>query len=320
MDGIYQFVTGGSLMLFLAVLLTFLSVFGALYPFLNRREEREVFTRIINEQRKTLFEKARQQDAQKIDDAQNISSRDTLATLFRLEKLAGARKARQLLIQGGYRHPKALLVYLVSRLVLPTLFLLLAFFFVEHINKPIKDGVKLLIMFGVAAFGYFLPYILVKNNGQKRQEEIQVTFPDALDMMLICVQGGISIESAINRIAVRIVEYSPILAEELGLLSAELAMLSNRKEAYRGFADRVGSPSARTFVNAMLQAEQYGSSVSNAMRVIAEELRDMRMAAAENKAASLPPKLTVPMILFFLPVLFVVILAPAFIQASRTFH
>ncbi len=169
-------------------------------------------------------------------------------------------------------------------------------------------------------FGFFLPAILVKNTPQKRQEEIQITFPDALVMMLICVQGGIGIESTINRIAERIVEHSPILGEELGILSAELAMLNDRKAAYRAFADRAGSMAARTFVNAMIQAEQYGSSVSNAMRVIAEELRDMRMATAENKAASLPPKLTVPMILFFLPVLFVVILGPAVIQASRTFQ
>ncbi len=320
MDNIYQFVTGGNLTLFLAVIFTFLSVFGLLYPFLNRIEARENYKRIISEQRKSLFERARQEDQIKIEDKQSASTKDSLATLFKLEKLAGAKAARALLIQAGYRHPKSLLVYLLSRLILPTGLLLLAFFFVQNIDKPIKDSIKLMTMFGVAWFGYFIPYLLVKNTGQKRQEEIQVTFPDALDMMLICVQGGISIESAINRIAERIADYSPILAEELGILSAELAMLADRRAAYRGFADRVGSSSARTFVNAMLQAEQYGSSVSHAMRVIAEELRDMRMAAAENKAASLPPKLTVPMILFFLPSLFVVILGPAFIQASRTFN
>jgi tight adherence protein C len=320
MDGIYQFVTGGNLTVLLGVLFTFLSVFGLLYPLLNKIEARDNYQRIIHEQRRSLFEKARQQDQTKIDDITHDSTKSALSTLFRLEKLSGAKAARQLLVQSGYRHPKALLVYLISRLVLPTVFLLLAFLLLQNIDKPIKDGIKLLIMFALAVFGFFLPYILVKNTAQKRQEEIQITFPDSLDMMLICVQGGISIESAINRIAERIAEYSPILAEELGILSAELAMLSDRRAAYRGFSDRVGSPAARTFVNAMLQAEQYGSSVSNAMRVIAEELRDMRMSAAENKAASLPPKLTVPMILFFLPTLFVVILGPAIIQASRMFN
>lgn len=319
MDSIYQFVTGGNLTIFIGVIFTFISVFGLLYPLLNKLEAREKYQRIIHEQRKTLFEKARKNDQIPLE-AAHESTKSALTTLFRLEKLSGAKTARQLLVQAGYRHPKALMVYLISRLALPTCFLLLSFLFLESVDKPIDDGIKLLIMFALACFGFFLPYILVKNTSQKRQEEVQITFPDSLDMMLICVQGGISIESAINRIAERIAEYSPILAEELGILSAELAMLSDRRAAYRGFADRVGSPAARTFVNAMLQAEQYGSSVSNAMRVIAEELRDMRMSAAENKAASLPPKLTVPMILFFLPSLFVVILGPAMIQASRMFN
>ncbi len=319
MDAIHAFVTGGSLVVFLGVLFTFLSVFALLYPLLNRIEAKERYKSIVTEQRRQMFAEARRKDNEKIDE-ESVSAKETLSTLFKLEKFAGARAARVLLLQAGYRDPKALLYYLVARMALPILFLLLAFLFVQNVEKPLKDALKLLIVFGAAAAGFFLPAILVKNNAQKRQEEIQITFPDALDMMLICVQGGIGIESAINRIAERMAEHSPILAEELGILSAELAMLGDRKSAYRAFAERAGSAAARTFVNAMIQAEQYGSSVSQAMRVIAEELRDMRMAAAENKAAALPPKLTVPMILFFLPVLFVVILGPAVIQASRTFN
>lgn len=318
MNSAYEFLTGGGLTIFLAVIVTFFSVLAMLVPLIKKIEAKEKYQSIITDKRRELFEQARQKDQQKVEDV--VSSKDSLATLFKLEKLSGARKARLLLIQAGYRQPKALFVYLMSRMLLPTAFMLLTFLFLQNIDKPISDGMKLIIFFGGAAAGYFLPSILVKNTAQKRQDEIQITFPDALDMMLICVQGGIGIESAINRIAERVADHSPILAEELGLLSAELAMLNDRKQAYRGFADRVGSPAARTFVNAMIQAEQYGSSVSNAMRVIAEELRDMRMAIAENKAASLPPKLTVPMILFFLPVLFVVILGPAVITASRTFH
>src|SRR5690606_33523232 len=105
--------------------------------------------------------------------------------------------------------------------------------------------------------------------------------------------------------------------EELGLLTAELGFLNDRRAAYQGFAARVGSGGGRSFANAMIQAEQYGTSVSKAMRVLADELRDQRMAAAEQKAAALPPKLTVPMILFFLPALFIVILGPAFLSAPK---
>jgi tight adherence protein C len=181
-------------------------------------------------------------------------------------------------------------------------------------HKHVTSPVKLLILMGCAVVGFFLPRILIKNMADKRQQEISLSFPDALDMLLICVQGGIGIEAAINRIGHTIAEHSPILAEELGILSAELGLLNDRKAAFQGFAMRVGSGPARSFATAMLQAEQYGTSVSKAIRVLSDESREARMATAEQKAASLPPKLTVPMILFFLPPLFVIILGPAFLS------
>jgi tight adherence protein C len=163
--------------------------------------------------------------------------------------------------------------------------------------------------------GYFLPRLLLKNMIVKRSQEINLAFSDALDLMLICVQGGIGLEQTVQRIAEEISEHSPILAEELGILSAEMAMLNDRRAALQDFARRVGSGSARNFATALIQAEQYGTSVSQAMRVISSELREQRMALAEQKAASLPPKLTVPMIAFFLPVLFIIILVPTVIKA-----
>ena len=144
--------------------------------------------------------------------------------------------------------------------------------------------------------------------------EINLTFPDALDMMLICVQGGIGLEQTVDRIATEMADHSETLAEELGILSAEMAMLNDRRTALQDFARRVGSGAAKTFATALIQAEQYGTSVSQAMRVMSDELRDMRMQEAERKAAALPPKLTVPMIAFFLPVLFIVIIGPAVLR------
>lgn len=223
------------------------------------------------------------------------------------------------MVQAGYRKPNAPIIYIVARMVLPVVFAVLAGFFVTHSKKEFSDNAKMIIMLVFAAAGFFLPKILVKNNMQKRQEEIQHAFPDALDMMLICVQGGISLEASINRITDAVTEHSLILAEEFGILSAELAMLNDRRRAFQGFAIRCGVPAVRTFVNAMVQAEQYGSSVSQALRVMADELRDMRLNEAEQKAAALPPKLTVPMILFFLPPLFVIILGPAILKAVQTF-
>jgi tight adherence protein C len=174
----------------------------------------------------------------------------------------------------------------------------------------------LLFLFVAAVAGYKLPDLLVQNNIQKRQEEINLAFPDALDMMLICVQGGIGLEQTVDRVAEEVSELSEMLAEELGILSAEMAMLNDRRQALQDFAKRVGSGGAKSFATSLIQAEQYGTSVSQAMRVMSDEIREMRMAKAEQKAASLPPKLTVPMILFFLPALFIIILGPAGIEAS----
>ena len=223
-------------------------------------------------------------------------------------------------MRAGIRDPMAPLIYLIARIVLPLLFMGLTMLVLASSDKEISDGVKGLSALGSALIGFFLPYLLMKNKADNRQFEISLAFPDSLDMMLICVQGGIGIEAAINRIADTISGHSEALAEELGFLCAELGMLNDRKGAFQGFAARVGSGPARSFATAMMQAEQYGMSISKALRVLADETRQTRMATAEQKAMSLPPKLTVPMILFFLPVLFVIILGPAFLRGFSTAH
>jgi tight adherence protein C len=205
---------------------------------------------------------------------------------------------------------------MIARGVIPIFLCSFAMMIISGSEKEISSVTTLLIIFLAAAAGYKLPDLLVKNMTQKRQQEINITFPDSLDMMLICVQGGIGLEQTIDRVAHEVAEVSPVLAEELGILSAEMAMLSDRRKALQDFAKRVGSGAGKTFATALIQAEQYGTSVSQAMRVLADEIREQRMALAEQKAAALPPKLTVPMILFFLPALFVIILGPAGIQAS----
>ena len=221
------------------------------------------------------------------------------------------------MLQAGIRDPKAPFKYLIARVLIPLFLTLLTWLVMA---KGDKEFEPLQILIGVGAMGlagFFLPRILVKNHIIKRQQEINITFPDALDMMLICVQGGIGLEQTIHRVSIELAEHSPVLAEELGILSAEMGMLNDRRTALQDFARRVGSGSAKSFATTIIQAEQYGTSVSNAMRVIGDELRDQRMAEAERKAASLPPKLTVPMIVFFMPALFIVILTPAFLKAAE---
>jgi tight adherence protein C len=202
---------------------------------------------------------------------------------------------------------------MIAKIILPVVFSFLALLFTSKADD-LEGIIRLGIVFAAAGAGWFLPGVVIKNTTIKRQEEINLVFPDALDMVLVCVQGGISIEQSIARIADEITDQSAILAEELELLSAELGLLSDKKQAFTDFAERVGSGAAKSFGQAMVQAEKYGTSISQALRVMSSELREMRMSKAEETAAALPPKLTVPMILFFLPPLFVFILGPAVIQ------
>ncbi|MCB1562043.1 MAG: type II secretion system F family protein [Alphaproteobacteria bacterium] len=289
-------------------------------PFLNKTEKKERYRAVIDKRRKALFEATRSGAMNKAPVEESVSARESIAGLYRMQKLAGdmGEKVRDKMLQAGIRNPNAPLKFMIAQVILPLVFCGIAMFFITASGKELSSGVILLLLFGAAFAGYKLPGLLVKNMIMKRQEEINLTFPDSLDMMLICVQGGIGLEQTVDRVAAEVAEHSPTLAEELGILSAEMAMLNDRRQALQDFARRVGSGGAKSFATALIQAEQYGTSISQAMRVMADELREMRMALAEQKAAALPPKLTVPMILFFLPALFIVILGPAGIEASSS--
>jgi tight adherence protein C len=302
----------------LSAILAAVSFAAFALPFLQRQEKKERYREIIEKKRKALFEQARDQVNNRQPVKNDMSAAQSIAGFYKLQKIAGEASisARNLMQQAGIRDPMAPIIYLGARAVLPMVFVVVAMLFISASDKELSRGLVVMILMTLALFGFFLPRIMIKNTADKRQQEISLAFPDSLDMMLICVQGGIGIEAAINRIAETVADHSEALAEELGILSAELGMLNDRKAAFQGFAARVGSGPARSFATAMLQAEQYGTSVSKAIRVLADESRDARMAAAEQKAAALPPKLTVPMIMFFLPALFVVILGPAFLRGA----
>ena len=288
-------------------------------PYLNRQEKKERYRDVIEKKRKALFEQTLQDVNNRGKADKSLSARESLLAVYKVQKMFGGvgEKLRDQMLQAGIRDPKAPMYYLFARLALPLILTPYVGLLLWKIDKDFTTLQTTLILGVVAFVGFMLPRLLVKNHIIKRQMEISYTFPDALDMMLICVQGGIGLEQTVHRVAEEVAEASPTLAEELGILSAEMGMLNDRRAALQDFARRVGSGSARSFATAMIQAEQYGTSVSQAMKVISDDLRDQRMAEAERKAASLPPKLTVPMILFFLPALFIVILGPAFIQAGQ---
>ena len=234
---------------------------------------------------------------------------------FNLTKWVGQEEAREKLIQAGYRGQAPYVTYLFFRLVSPLVAFVVSLFylfFVLEMDKP--PTVKLGMALFAAYCGMQLPWFFLKNKIQKRQLSIRRAFPDALDLLLICVESGMSIEAAFRKVCQEIGSQSIPLAEELTLTTAELSYLQDRKVAYENLAKRTDLEGVRAVCVALQQSERYGTPLGQTLRVMAQENRDMRMSEAEKKAAALPPKLTVPMILFFLPVLFIVILGPAAIR------
>lgn len=234
---------------------------------------------------------------------------------LQLSKLLEDPKVVDKLAQAGFRGPKPVSTFYFFRFLMPFVFAVVTAFYLYVVNDfgllPVQ---KIAACFFALTAGYYAPNIYISNIAQKRRESIVSAFPDALDLMLICVESGMSIEAAIAKVGAEVGGASIELAEELSLLTAELSYLPERRLAYEGLAKRTNHPGIRSVVTAMIQAERYGTPLGTALRVMAKENRELRLSAAEKKAAALPAKLTVPMILFFLPVLFIVIMGPAIIK------
>jgi len=219
--------------------------------------------------------------------------------------------------QAGFRGPKPVTTFYFFRMTTPFIMALLAGGYIYLINDFGLSGTsKLCAVVAAFVIGFYGPNLYIENIAQKRKSKIMAAFPDALDLLLICVEAGMSIEAAIQKVSQEIGGSSIELAEELSLLTAELSYLPERRQAYEGLAKRTNHPGVKSVAIAMIQAEKYGTPLGTALRVMAKENRDMRLSAAEKKAAALPAQLTVPMILFFLPVLFVAILGPAIIKVQ----
>jgi tight adherence protein C len=229
-----------------------------------------------------------------------------------LQTLLEDPKVAEKLAQAGYRGPKPLSTYYFFRFVLPFVFAVLVGLYLFVIKDfGLNWTMRLLITVASFVTGFYAPNLWISNVASKRKVSIVRAFPDALDLLLICVESGMSIEVALQKVSQEVGSSSIELAEEMGLLVAELSYLPDRRLAYEGLAKRVIDPGIKSVSTAMIQAEKYGTPLGAALRVMAKENRDLRLSAAEKKAAALPAKLTVPMILFFLPVLFVVIMGPA---------
>ena len=240
---------------------------------------------------------------------------------FKLANLMESSEMKDKLTQAGYRGQAPMIAFLFFRLVMPFIVFLATLFYLFLITHFHWSAMmKVCAAFGGALVGYYLPDVYVSNRIQNRQQSIMRAFPDALDLLLICVESGMSIEAAFTKVAAEIGQSSVELAEELGLTTAELSYLPERRQAFENLAKRCGHDGVKAVAAALNQAEKYGTPMGQALRVTSQENREMRMMEAEKKAAALPAKLTVPMILFFLPCLFVVIMGPAVMRVMSTFH
>ncbi|HRP10761.1 MAG TPA: type II secretion system F family protein, partial [Terricaulis sp.] len=219
--------------------------------------------------------------------------------------------------RAGLRGHAAQTMFYFYRAALPIAFGVAALLYVMFLAaSDMTFQVKLAIVVGGVAAGFYAPNLYLKNRADNRKTKIMQAFPDSLDMMLICVESGMSIEVALGKVGQEIAPASVELAEEFSLTTAELSYLPERRMAYENLARRTDHPGVKSVAMALTQSEKYGTPVGQALRVMAKENRELRLSEAEKKAASLPPKLTVPMIVFFLPVLFAVIIGPAMIQVS----
>jgi tight adherence protein C len=274
-------------------------------------------------------EKIRQRERERLAQSQQkVSLRQSpkqsiqaIVNQFNLSKWVGQEEARSKLVQAGYRGQAPYVTYLFFRMVTPAITLLFAMFYVfvlVKLNQP--TIVKIGICIAAAYVGMQLPLLFLKNRIARRQLSIKRAFPDSLDLLLICVESGMSIEAAFRKVSEEVGTQSVGLAEELTLTTAELSYLPDRRQAYENLAKRTDLEGVKSVCMSLQQAERYGTPLATSLRVMAQENRDMRMSEAEKKAAGLPPKLTVPMILFFLPVLFVVILGPAAIKVIHIMH
>jgi tight adherence protein C len=267
-------------------------------------------------------DKIRQRERERMIQSSKVSLRQSpkaymkrVVDNFNLGKWVGQEQARAMLMQAGYRGQAPYITYLFFRMAMPVVMLLFSLFYIfVVINLDYPPMLKIAMSIGCAYLGMYSPNLFLKNKINRRQLSLKRAFPDALDLLLICVESGMSIEAAFRKVSAEIGTQSIPLAEEFTLTTAELSYLPDRRQAYDNLAKRTGLEGVKAVCLALQQSERYGTPLSTTLRVLAQENRDMRMSEAEKKAAGLPPKLTVPMIVFFLPVLFVVILGPAAIR------
>ena len=302
-----------------------LAVLLAIYAALTVRDPMAKRVKSLNDRREQLkagivtsTAKKRQSIVRKNEAADRM--RDTLSSLKMLQE-SQLKEVQQKLAQAGIRKREWGVAVILGRAVLPIVLGALAALMVYGLNYfPDWGPMKKFMAFAVAVIaGYKLPDILLQNLIQKRTDAIRKGLPDALDLLVICAEAGLTVDAAFNRVARELGRAYPELGDEFALTAIELSFLSERRQAFENLAYRVQLDAVKGVVTTMIQTERYGTPLASALRVLSAEFRNERMMRAEEKAARLPAIMTVPLILFILPVLFIVILGPAACSIADAF-
>jgi len=238
--------------------------------------------------------------------------------ILRLNLLKGKHvdKVAERLMRAGWRSKDAVVMFMFFKLSLPFVFGGLGLFAVFALTSAeLAPVFKVLVAMAGVVAGAYLPEIFVSNVVQKRRILLQKGLPDALDLLVICAEAGLALDAALTRVASEMQHSSPELADEFGLTAIELGFQPERRIALENLIRRTDMASIRGVVNTLLQTEKYGTPLAQSLRVLAAEYRDERMLKAEEKAAKLPATLTIPLIVFILPTLFIVLLGPAILRA-----
>jgi len=319
MDSIVNAVTDRSFQIAVLVsLAAAAAIFTVLEPFFvkDKLKERMKSVGVHRDQlRQRQRESLARKTGPKLRNAAPSGAIKEIVENLKLLEVFDAEAAGKKLMMAGFRGQGPVFTFMAARLGLPFVLAIIVGVYVYLLDGFDLDSFSRLLVTAAAFLcGFYLPNIYVANAVKKRQQKIKLAWPDALDLLLICVESGMSIEAAFQKVGDEVGPNCAELAEELGLTTAELSYLQERKRAYINLAERTGLEPVKAVSTALVQSEKYGTPLGQSLRVMAKESREMRMQEAERKAAALPPKLTVPMIGFFLPVLFAVILGPAIMQ------
>ncbi|MDC9700830.1 MAG: type II secretion system F family protein [Alphaproteobacteria bacterium] len=326
MDFIFLLLDLEILFTFALSVAVFIVIYILIFPFFQN-DNRAARLKLISSERKVIRQRERERTNPSENRISTLRKKEPgyyirrVVESFDLLNFLDPVAAKLLLSSAGYRGQRAVFTFIFLRFCLPFVFFLFALFYAFVLNdfKEITQQNLLLMSLGFGLLGFFAPNLWVANQANKRNAEIRKFFPDALDLLLICIESGMSIDASLQKVSEEIFVQSMILAEEIALTMAELSYLEERSQAYVNMGQRVGLDIVKNFSSTLTQAEKYGTPIAQALKTMSHENRILQMQAAEKKAAALPPKLTVPMILFFLPVIFIVVLSPAVIQMGDAF-